>query len=311
MSTSKKSSLPTHALPSPKPTLQNSTWATVPPERRATGLPEGWAKVSPEWWAGLSPEQQSTFQHLRPDNPTLSKLGAKHGSSFQDMTDADSSTGKQLPTATDPGSRPPSTSPYFTSEESKASGDLEAKAYAQSKAIDDLKAKAYADAELRPPLPFVLPNITLATFRATSDRLLEEAGRATYFSPRVIVWALQNKQPLHDIATYINQFPADFVRVKINELILCVNLGVAVPILFFAVEHGSLELIRMLVKAGAELEARTFGWQISLLAYTVLHSEIDKIDTTEIFKLLLALGANPNQIPEDVWKSYVATPKSE
>ena len=175
----------------------------------------------------------------------------------------------------------------------------------------DAKARAEASVNPRNPLPFILPNITLSSFRATPDKLLEEAGRATHFSPRVIAWALQNLQPKRHISAYIDQFPAEFVRVKINELVSCTGIAVAVPILFFAIEQGSLDMIRILVKAGANLEARTSNWQIPVLAYTVLHSDINKTDTTEIFKLLLALGANPNQIPEDMWKSYIDGPKSE
>lgn len=98
---------------------------------------------------------------------------------------------------------------------------------------------------------------------------------------------------------------------KIDELVVCHGLLEVVPILFVAVEHGSLDMIRSLVKAGANTEARSSRWQIPALAYAVLLYDIDKRDTIEVFKLLLALGANPNQIAPDMWMSFIEAPKSK
>ena len=132
-----------------------------------------------------------------------------------------------------------------------------------------------------------------------------------YFSSRVIAWALQNRQPLREIQTYISRFDVKIVSSKINEPICCHGLAEAVPILFFAVEHGLLDTIRKLVKAGANIEACSSQWQIPVLAYAVLLYDIDKKDTTEVFKLLLALGANSNQVPQDMWMSFIDAPKSQ
>ena len=107
-------------------------------------------------------------------------------------------------------------------------------------------------------------------------------------------WAAATR---HSNVLYIDRFDAATVRSNINELDYCARLNLAVPVLFFAVEYGSLDIIRILVKAGADVEARTFQWQIPILAYVVLLSDVDKKDTTEVFKLLLALSANPKQIP--------------
>jgi hypothetical protein len=188
---------------------------------------------------------------------------------------------------------------------------VKAAAQAKAKAKAGLKAKAEAEANLRPPLPLVLPRISLSSFRATPERFLEESARALFFSPRVIAWALQTKQPLREIQTYISHFDADTVSGRINEPIACVGLAEAIPILSFAVEHGSLDLIRSLLKAGANVGARSSRWQMPVLAYAVLLYDVDKRDTTEVFKLLLALGANPNQIPQDMWLSFVDAPKSK
>jgi hypothetical protein len=86
----------------------------------------------------------------------------------------------------------------------KVRKDAEAKARDEAAVVAQeqaaAKAKAEAEANLRPPLLFVLPKLSLTdSFRATSNRLLEEAARALYFSPRVIACALQNGQPLRDI----------------------------------------------------------------------------------------------------------------
>jgi hypothetical protein len=79
--------------------------------------------------------------------------------------------------------------------------------------------------------------------------------------------------------------------------------GTTLPILFFAIEQGSgaLGMIRVLVEASSSLRATTSPRQIPTLRFTVLQSDLDKENTTEIFKLLLALGANPHQIPSGMF----------
>jgi hypothetical protein len=69
----------------------------------------------------------------------------------------------------------------------KVRKDAEAKARDEAAAVAQehaaAKAKAEAEANLRPPLLFVLPKISLTDcFRATPNRLLEEAARALYIS---------------------------------------------------------------------------------------------------------------------------------
>jgi hypothetical protein len=54
------------------------------------------------------------------------------------------------------------------------------------------------------------------------------------------------------------------------------------------------------VKAGAKIEARSSQWQIFVLAYAVLLYDVFKKDTSEVFNLVLALGANPNGSPGHV-----------
>ena len=161
------------------------------------------------------------------------------------------------------------------------------------------------------PLPLVLPHLTINNFRVNRDRLLDEAARAVYFSPRVIAWALQNGQSVKGIKTYLERFSDEQIHSSINNRIKCVKQDLSVPVLFFAVEHGSLDMIRILVKAGASVEQRSNPWEISVLAFAILRSDTDKIDTTEVFKLLLPLGADPTQIPRDLWFNYIKTPKSE
>ena len=50
-----------------------------------------------------------------------------------------------------------------------------------------------------PSLPLSLPKLELNDFRVSTTRLLEDVQRAVYFSPRVIVWALQSGQTIQDI----------------------------------------------------------------------------------------------------------------
>ena len=48
-----------------------------------------------------------------------------------------------------------------------------------------------------------------------------------------------------------------------------------------------------------------------LLAYTIMSAEYNLSDTTDTLVALLALGANPSDIPRDMWCEYAATPKKD
>lgn len=81
--------------------------------------------------------------------------------------------------------------------------------------------------------------------------------------------------------------------------------------MFFAIERNSSDLIRCLRRAGASLDTVILPWDVPLLAYAILFGEPDKIDTTEVVKTLLALGADRFQLPPDMWKDFGLIAKAE
>jgi hypothetical protein len=180
---------------------------------------------------------------------------------------------------------------------------------------------------IQTPLPFVLPQITLASFMCSPALMLKRTTEAKYFTSHVLAWALTSGQTSVAIVRYIEAC-APQITPKINDLIYCSKLKLWVPILFFAVRRRDIKIIRLLVKNGADLALQasqddggydrdtpsesTRGLQVSLLAYTALLSAIDRQDTTEIFRTLLAIGASPRQIPKSLWKkNYVQPPQQE
>ena len=83
------------------------------------------------------------------------------------------------------------------------------------------------------------------------------------------------------------------------------------PILFYAAEQNSPELVRVLCKAGAVLGDRSELIGLPLLAYTVLSAEYDLTDTTDTFIALLAEGAWPEQLPIDMWEAPLNSPRAD
>lgn len=84
----------------------------------------------------------------------------------------------------------------------------------------------------------------------------------------------------------------------------------AFPILYFAAERNSPELVRMLCQRGADPDGRAEPSGLPLLAYTIMSAEYNLSDTTDTVIALLAMGAIPTGIPRDMWCDYVASPKN-
>ena len=86
-------------------------------------------------------------------------------------------------------------------------------------------------------------------------------------------------------------------------------MGGMYPILFFAVEHNSPELVRLLCRAGADPRkpARLLN-NLPVLAYCIMTAEYNLSDTTDTLSALLAMGADPYDLPQDLWCNYIQTP---
>ena len=85
------------------------------------------------------------------------------------------------------------------------------------------------------------------------------------------------------------------------------------PILYFAVERNSPELVRTLCDAGAQpsQRMRPLGLAIirpPVLGYAIFSAEYNLVDTTNTVIALLAKGADPADVPKDMWEEYIKAP---
>ena len=113
------------------------------------------------------------------------------------------------------------------------------------------------------------------------------------------------------IERYLNTFNPEKLKKDINRTVKGRMAVELFPILFFAVERNSPEIVRLLCKAGADTSKSVKPNGLPLLAYTVLTSEYDLSDTTESMIALLVSGADPSQIPTDMWEAPLKTPRGD
>ena len=88
------------------------------------------------------------------------------------------------------------------------------------------------------------------------------------------------------------------------------SAGEFYSILFFAVEQNSPELINILCTAGASPKDRVMPLGLPVLIYCVISAEYGVTDITNTLIALLAAGANPMNVPKDMWEKYVDASKT-
>lgn len=133
---------------------------------------------------------------------------------------------------------------------------------------------------------------------------------------QLLAWAIQNKADPKSIKRYVDTLSLQKAGKKLRTELALTPGGPFFPILYFAVERNSPEIVRILCNAGANPSdrARLLGLSIiklPLLAYTVLSAENDLSDTTDTMIALLAMGANPGDVPKDMWEDYVKAPRKD
>ena len=167
-----------------------------------------------------------------------------------------------------------------------------------------------------PILPFFPPTARIETTESCCSAVVEDATldhRADHhsFAVNTLAWAIQNQLSTKCIERYINKFP-QFLVTPIIRLGVFTAFGVpSCPILFYAIEQNSPELIRLLCKAGASVEQSATPSGLPPLAYAVLSAEYNLVDTTDVLITLLAVGADPKDIPEDMWQAPLKSPVKE
>lgn len=115
------------------------------------------------------------------------------------------------------------------------------------------------------------------------------------------------------IKRYLQTFSASTVATELGTELNLASGGPCFPILYFAVERNAPDLVRILCEAGAKPEQRMRSSGINiirvpLLAYAVFSAEYDLTDTNSTVITLLAMGANPGDVPRDMWEDYLRAP---
>ena len=118
------------------------------------------------------------------------------------------------------------------------------------------------------------------------------------------------------IERYIETCDPMLLKANIKNLVKAAPGEPFFPILYFAVEGNSPEILSMLCEAGADPSQRYRPLDpaiapIPLLAYTVMRAEYDMSDTTDSLVALVAKGGDPKNVPKDMWHDYLKAPLKE
>ena len=104
---------------------------------------------------------------------------------------------------------------------------------------------------LFPPLT-ELPGLHNCCQPSTRDAFIDHARGYHKFSIRVLAWAIQNMVDPRCIERYIETYDPVLLKANIKNLVKGAPGGPSFPILYFAAERNSPEVLSMLCKAGAD-----------------------------------------------------------
>ena len=163
--------------------------------------------------------------------------------------------------------------------------------------------------------PFFLPRLVREHYdeccqSRNNDAYLDHDNENHDFSLHNLAWAIQNDVDEKCIERYLTQQ---------NEAVLADMLCQPIqtswgtrffPILYFAAERNSPQIVRILCHAGADPSQRitrngATATGLPLLPYSILTAEYQLSDTTDTVVALLAMGADPHDVPQDMWQDYL------
>jgi len=140
------------------------------------------------------------------------------------------------------------------------------------------------------------------------DATLDHAKDYHLFSMEILAWAIQGTISVPCIERYLRKQSTSTLHFEL-EVHLVDKSGLSTyPILFFVVERNSPELISILATLGASIQDRSLPSDLPILAYTVISAEYEVSDTTQTMIALLAEGANPYELPVEMWEDYLKSP---
>ncbi len=170
-------------------------------------------------------------------------------------------------------------------------------------------------------LPFFLPKIVREHFQnccysKSSDAYLDHAKENHDFSLSNLAWAIRNGVGETCIERCLTQNNYSEIADRLCQSVQTKPKAPFVPILYFAAERNSPEIVRILCHAGAKpsQSISLYGsavFSLPLLPYTILSAEYKVVDTTETVVALLAMGANPHDVPKDMWQDYLKAPTKD
>ena len=170
-------------------------------------------------------------------------------------------------------------------------------------------------------LPFFLPKIVREQFKECcyskgNDAYLDHAKENHDFSLSNLAWAIRNGVGETCIERYLTQYNDSKMADRLCQSVPTNPEVPHVPILYFAAERNSPEIVRILCHAGAKPSQRisldgSAIFSLPLLPYTILSAEYKLVDTTETVVALLAMGANPHDVPKDMWQDYLKAPTKD
>lgn len=163
-------------------------------------------------------------------------------------------------------------------------------------------------------LPFLLPatlppTVNSCCFIEHGEQILDHARECHDFDVQMVAFAIQKGLEISSIQRYISAFPKEVVKLAIAQnSVAHSHVGPWYPTLFFAVERKSPQLIRILCEAGANPNFRSYPSGITLLCYIIISAEYELVDMTDCLVAALAMGADPEGIPRDMWVQYLQSP---
>jgi hypothetical protein len=105
------------------------------------------------------------------------------------------------------------------------------------------------------------------------------------------------------VKTYIQHYRNDQ-----DEFMKMMRLST--PAIYYTIGRNSPDMVTLLVKYGMTPHGvDKADHYIPSLAFAVIHGDLHSLNTTEVVKVLLGAGAEPNAIPRDMWEKYLKMPK--
>ena len=122
------------------------------------------------------------------------------------------------------------------------------------------------------------------------------------FSARNLAWALQSVHSAENIQHFINKHPPASIDILVNSDVE------GYPPIFYAIERNCTPTLGAILENGGSPNSISSFQNIPALAFAICHAEVRKFNTVSVVKMLLAYGADPKVIPQEMWEDYIKVP---